>query len=117
MRQSFKIDETWVRQPINLDNNAPSSGFLFRNDTIASCVVYKKVNGSPAPVYISAGGPLPPGQEALIPVPKCKVWFSSSHDTGSMVSSMQGRVKEIDLTGRPEATVMYNKSGLWENQS
>jgi hypothetical protein len=102
---------------VNPDKDAPKAGFLFVNDTVSSCVVYKKVNGKPAPVYLSAGGPLPPGREALVPKSKCKVWFSSAHETSSMVSVFAGRFKEVDFTGTTEASVWYTSGGLWANSA
>lgn len=113
--QAFRIDDTWVTQPANPDKAAPKAGFVFVNDTISSCVVYKKVNGRPAPVYLSAAGPLPPGQELLVPKAKCKVWFSSAHETSSMVSTFAGRAKEVDFTGQTEVSVWYTSEGLWAN--
>src|SRR5512140_2005521 len=92
---------------------ATQDGFLFNNKTISSCVVYKKIQGRSAPVYISADGPLPPGKEPLIPKPKCKVWFSSKYDGSSMVSSSLRDAKEIDLTGNTAADVWYTERGLW----
>lgn len=113
--QSYAIDDTWTTKPVNPDKQAPKKGFLFNNDTIASCVVYKIIQGKSTPVYISAGGPLPPGQEVLIPKAKCKVWFSSVHSTASMISNFTGRAKEVDLTGQTEVSVWYTGGGLWAN--
>ncbi|KAF4461186.1 hypothetical protein FALBO_12012 [Fusarium albosuccineum] len=113
--QSCTIDDSWTKPLVKPDPQAPKKGFLFRNETIASCVIYKEVMGKPAPVYISATGPLPPGDEFLVPVAQCKVWFSAVHETSSMISAFAGKAKEIDLTNKAETEVWYNEFGQWSN--
>ncbi|KAK3319433.1 hypothetical protein B0H66DRAFT_624249 [Apodospora peruviana] len=117
--QSFSVDDSWTTQPASPDERAPrGDGFLFKNHTrAAACVAYKVVQGRSTPVYISPDGPLPRGQEFLVPRPKCKVWFSLWHGTESMVASKSfaGEDKEVDLTGNPNAEVWYTESGRWSN--
>lgn len=54
----YELPEIWVDSKPNHDKDAPSTGFRFRNKTLASAVVYKKVNGS-VPIYLSKARPLP----------------------------------------------------------
>ncbi|KAF4461187.1 hypothetical protein FALBO_12013 [Fusarium albosuccineum] len=116
--QSYTNKDNKVAGPINHDIEAPENGFLFKNDTVASCVVYAKIGGkpSPSPIYISNGGPLPPQTETLKPLTRCKVWYSPLHDTSDMVSSFSGRFLDIDLTGANSVMVEYNIEGNWVSQ-
>ena len=111
--QTFPIDDSWVTKPVNNDKQAPKAGFRFQNGTIASAVVYKKVQGVPTAVYFSALGPLPPGTEDLEPKAKARIWFSAHHETGSLVSNFTSVPIDLDLTGKTQASVMYDANGMW----
>jgi hypothetical protein len=71
-------------QPKNLTNGfigggGPENGFEFINQaSAAAAVVYKKVEGSWSPVYVSQDAPLPPGTETLIPIVSAAIWFANN---------------------------------------
>ncbi|KAI0127171.1 hypothetical protein BJ170DRAFT_364547 [Xylariales sp. AK1849] len=113
--QTYEVDSSWTTLPPNPDAKAPKAGFRFRNKTKSSAVVYKIVNGSRKAAYFSSAGPLPPGTEDLTPKAKCRVWFSSNHDTESMISDFNGDEKSVDLTGKTSAEVWFTADGLWAN--
>jgi hypothetical protein len=104
----------WTDQVPNADPHAPQAGFMFINKTpAASAVVYKEINGVPAPIYVSAAGPLPPGREALIPKTAIGVWFQVAADTGTMISEFDTDMLTIDYTGTTTHSIAYSSDGVW----
>ena len=79
----------------------------------ASCVVYKKINGQAAPIYLSAAGPLPPGKEVLTPKTTMGVWFQAASDTGTMISEFDTDLLTVDYTGTTNHTISYSADGVW----
>lgn len=112
--QSYTQPADWTTGSVNDDSNAPSAGFRFINKTSgAAAVLYKKINGLNSPIYFSANAPLPPGAEEFTPVNKVAVWFSSTVTTSTLISNFQGKVQEVDFTGRKEVAVEYSGTGAW----
>ena len=111
--QTLTIDDTWETKPVNDDKEAPKAGFRFENGTIASAVVYKKVNGVPTAVYFSALGPLLLGIEDLEPKARARIWFSAHHETGSLVSKYASTPVDVNFTGKTQASVRFEANGVW----
>lgn len=96
------------------DNNAPNTGFSFINKADgAAAVVYKKVLGKWAPIYLSEKAPLPPGTERLIPKLTCAVWFSADVETDSMISEFATDPLMLDMTYNQsrKAQASYSRAG------
>ncbi|KAH8689223.1 hypothetical protein GQ44DRAFT_780672 [Phaeosphaeriaceae sp. PMI808] len=112
--ETYQLPRDWTDTTPNLDPHAPQAGFLFVNKTpAASAVVYKKVNGSIAPIYVSAAGPLPPGKESLTPKLSVGVWFQAGSETGTMISDFDTDMLTVDFTGVTEHTIEYSTDGTW----
>ena len=117
---SYEQPADWTNGNVNSDPNAPANGFNFINKTkAAAAVVYKKVQGSWAPVYVSQKAPLGPGKEILIPKICCAIWFAVDADTSNMVSSYTTDPINLDLTDNEsgKAIVSYNQDGAWTTVS
>lgn len=98
------------------DPKAPKSGFNFINQANgAAAVVYKKVLGKWAPIYLSEKAPLPPGTERLIPKLTCAVWFSADVETDSMISEFDTVALTLDMTNNQarRAEASYTKKDGW----
>ena len=64
--QKYTLPSDFTNGVVNNDPNAPKTGFLFQNKAAsAAAVVFKKVRGEFAPIYMSQKAPLPPGTETL----------------------------------------------------
>ncbi len=112
--ESYVLPADWTDQVPNIDAHAPQDGFLFWNKTpAASAVVFKKVNGVPAPIYISAAGPLPPGKELLTPKSTAGVWFQAASDSGTMISEFDTDMLTVQYDGTTTHTVSYSAQGVW----
>jgi hypothetical protein len=100
-----------------IGSGGPANGFNFINEaSAAAAVVYKKVEGSWAPVYVSKNAPLPPGTETLIPVVQVAVWFASSAKTANMISIFGSNSCTIDMTQNQSHTaeIEYTQDGHWK---
>jgi len=112
-------------QPADFTNgtitpSGPENGFNFVNKASqAAAVVYKKVEGAWAPIYVSKKAPLPPGTEKLIPVVTCAVWFSAEAEASYMISEFNGEPWSIDLTHNEshKAVVNYSEDAVWSTVS
>ena len=113
--QTFELPATWIDVKPNPDAQAPSAGFRFHNHVTASAIVYKKVNGSITPIYLSEAGPLPPGHEDLTPKAMVAVWFSADAETQTMISDYDTDPMYVDLTGQTSAAIKYDNTGAWDN--
>ncbi|KXJ87997.1 hypothetical protein Micbo1qcDRAFT_207749 [Microdochium bolleyi] len=98
-----------------LSDRAPEASFVFNTKRIsAAAVLYKKVNGSFKPIYVSHIGALPPQSwETLTPKLKVYVWFSSEYEDATMIDQLEVQCKEIDMTGRTTAVIRYDADGNW----
>jgi hypothetical protein len=112
--QSYTLPIDWTNSVPATDPKAPSAGFLFINKTpAASAVIYKKMNGAFAPVYISAAGPLPPGKESLTPRTTTAIWFQKASDTGTMISDYSTDPIYVEFVSTTTHSVSYNLAGAW----
>lgn len=50
----------------------------------------------------------------MTPKQTCKVFFADRVSAGHSIDDFEGKPVEIDLTGKTEATIKYNKKGDWE---
>ncbi|KAI9727457.1 MAG: hypothetical protein M1828_006399 [Chrysothrix sp. TS-e1954] len=110
--QCYEQPADWTNGNTNSDPNAPKAGFSFINKTkAAAAVVYKKVQGAWAPIYVSQKAPLAPGTEMLVPKVCCAIWFAADADTSNMISTFATNPIKLDLTGNSsgKAQVTYNR--------
>jgi hypothetical protein len=109
---------------VKSDSRAPEMGFHFVHlvhETTASVVLYKKVNNDITPIYISDSGPLPWGQEDLLPKLKCRLWFVTK-DVSTAEKSMlievagfsKSQVVELSpLLTTNAVTANFTAEGTW----
>ncbi|KAM0425138.1 hypothetical protein ACHAPT_009699 [Fusarium lateritium] len=94
-QQGYTLSEVWTNEIINDDPSVPEKSFRLANRTLAAFVVlYKRVDGQLAPIYFSAMGPLPQGNEDLIHTNKVAV-------------------KQVGMTGKTDVTLQYSGPEGW----
>ncbi len=112
--ESYILPADWTDTVPNIDPHTPQDGFTFVNKTpAASAVIYKKLNGGPSPIYISAAGPLPPGKEQLTPKTTMGVWFQAASDSGTMISEFDTDMLSVEYQGTTVHTISYSSEGVW----
>ncbi|KAI8667003.1 hypothetical protein NCS56_00835300 [Fusarium sp. Ph1] len=112
--QSYTLPKDFTDGPINDDSSAPKDGIRFVNKTsAAAAVLFKRINGQNAPIYISAMAPLPPGVEDITPLSRVAVWFQNEAQTSMMISNLPGGSREMEMSFLTEATLEYTGSGSW----
>ncbi|EEU39377.1 uncharacterized protein NECHADRAFT_81493 [Fusarium vanettenii 77-13-4] len=112
--QSYTLPQDFTDGPINDDSSAPKDGIRFVNRTgAAAAVLFKRINGQNAPIYISANAPLPPGTEDITPLSRVAVWFQNEAQTSMMISNLPGGSREMEMSFMTEATLEYTGSGSW----
>ncbi|KAJ4243988.1 hypothetical protein NW757_010920 [Fusarium falciforme] len=112
--QSYTLPQDFTDGTVNDDSSAPKDGIRFVNETRgAAAILYKKINGQHAPIYISAMAPLPQGTEDITPLSRVAVWFQNEAQTSMMISNLPGGSREMEMSFLTEATLEYTGSGSW----
>ncbi|KAM6525282.1 hypothetical protein FALCPG4_010840 [Fusarium falciforme] len=112
--QSYTLPQDFTDGTVNDDSSAPKDGIRFVNETRgAAAILYKKINGQHAPIYISAMAPLPQGTEDITPLSRVAVWFQNEAQTSMMISNLPGGSREMEMSFLTEATLEYTGSGNW----
>lgn len=112
--QSYTLPEDFTDGTVKDDSSAPKDGIRFVNETRgAAAILYEKINGQHAPIYISSMAPLPKGTEDITPLSRVVVWFQHEAETSMMISNLPGGTKEMELSFTTEATLEYTGSGSW----
>jgi hypothetical protein len=123
--QQYTLRADWSGGEVNSSTDAPDNGFIFTipRNTQATGILFKPVSdgsGSTnmAPFYVSANGPLPQGDETLIPIITAQIWFQSITQTSTMWDGFKGQVWKVTYpvtSGLKNLTVNYNSIGNWGN--
>jgi hypothetical protein len=112
--ESYTQNRDWTDGRVQSDPNAPQDGFLFRNETnSASCILYKRINDRPTPIYFSEPGALPQGSQALVPKSSCKISFERMAEIGMLVGNSSGPALQVDFKGATTRTVKFDAQGNW----
>ncbi|KAI8666242.1 hypothetical protein NCS57_00848500 [Fusarium keratoplasticum] len=112
--QSYTLPQDFTDGTVNDDSSAPKDGIRFVNETRgAAAILYKKINGQHAPIYISAMAPLPQGTEDITPLSRVAVWFQSEAETSMMISNLPRGSREMEMSFMTEVTLEYTGSGSW----
>ncbi|KAI8717509.1 hypothetical protein NCS52_00827000 [Fusarium sp. LHS14.1] len=112
--QSYTLNQDFTDGPVGDDPSAPQDGVRFVNKAkMAAAVLFKKINGQNAPIYISANAPLPPGTEDITPLSRVAVWFQNEAQTSMMISNLPPNSREMEMSFMTEATLQYTGSGSW----
>ncbi|KAJ4319548.1 hypothetical protein N0V84_006278 [Fusarium piperis] len=112
--QTYTLPQDFTNGTVNNDPSAPQDGFRFFNEAgSAAAIIYKRINGQNAPIYISAMAPLPPGTEDITPLSRVAVWFQRDVETSVMVSELHGASREMEMSWMTEANLEYTGSGVW----
>lgn len=123
--EHYALNADWSGGNINSDPNAPKNGFIFiiPPGDKATAVLYKPV-ASPgslptmAPFYISANGPLPAGEEILIPIITAQVWWQSISQSATMWDGFVGSTWTVvypTTSATFAETVYFDNNGNWGN--
>jgi hypothetical protein len=112
--QSYTLTPDWEG---SVNEGGPRDGIRFNNQADrASAIVYRTINGSRAPIYFSSHQ-LPQGSSQEIkPVNRVAVWFQRDGKTGTMIDGPGQQSIEIDMSGRTNATVVFNDDMRWSLQ-
>jgi hypothetical protein len=125
--QHYALAKDWSGGDVDNDPNAPDNGFLFTipKGNKATGVIYKPVASSASggslsmqPFYVSANGPLPAGNETLIPIITAQVWFQSITQSSTMWDGYSGEVMKVTypiVSPIFMKEVNFNASGSWGN--
>ncbi|KAH7213294.1 uncharacterized protein BKA55DRAFT_697800 [Fusarium redolens] len=112
--QTYTLTPDWQG---SVDDGGPQGGIRFNNKADrASPIVYRTINGSRAPIYFGSMQ-LPRGSSQEIkPNNRVTVWFQRDGETGTMIDGIDGQNIEIDMSGRTNATVVFNDDFTWSLQ-
>jgi hypothetical protein len=102
---------------VNVGPNASRSGFRFNNEAReAAAVLFKSVNGRPAPIYINRNVPLPRGSEKLVPRRTVAVWFAKrwEGETGTLIEGFGGPSIVVDMSNNQSRKAKVAYDGNWE---
>ncbi|KAL2682949.1 hypothetical protein Neosp_007410 [[Neocosmospora] mangrovei] len=112
--QSYTLNHDFTDGAVGDDSSAPKDGIRFINKaSMAAAVLFKRINGQNAPIYISANAPLPPGAEDITPLSRVAVWFQNEAQTSMMISNLPPNSREMEMSFMTEATLQYTGSGSW----
>ncbi|KAI0967057.1 hypothetical protein F4678DRAFT_258134 [Xylaria arbuscula] len=115
--ETYTLPVTWQNGEVEPEQH-PSSGFMMVNQTTdrASAIVFKIVDGEPAPFYISAV-PIQPGSSELItPKSTVNLWFEKYAETGTMVSKNPTNSSVFDFRGVTAKTLHYDECEFKEGE-
>ena len=118
--EAFTLSRDGFSTTVEPNSGAPHNGFLFINQSgPAACILYQNFQGQPTPIYTSAAGLLPPGQEALEATQQVNLWFQSGDaEPGTSVSDeYKSNNIVVDFVNKTSQTVQYTAQGSWVIQS
>ncbi|KAJ4256817.1 hypothetical protein NW762_008913 [Fusarium torreyae] len=117
---SIRLGQTYTLTPDwqgSINDGGPQGGIRFNNQADrASPIVYRTINGRKTPIYFGSMQLPRGGSQEIKPNNKVAVWFQRDGQSGTMIDGIHGQSIEIDMSGRTDATVVFNDDFTWSLQ-
>ncbi|OAA34537.1 hypothetical protein NOR_08403 [Metarhizium rileyi] len=101
-QQTYTLPSDWTDGNVSPNGKLDPGSYSFANNTDgeASAVIYKPINGQPAPFYVSQSPVFSKGTETLTPKLFVALWFQKNATTKTMISLSSSQISEFNFTGR-----------------
>ncbi|KAF5710352.1 hypothetical protein FMUND_9554 [Fusarium mundagurra] len=97
----------------SVKNGGSQGAIQFNNQADrASPILYRNMGSSKVPFYVGSQD----SSQVIQPNHKVAVWFQTHAGDGMMISRIDAPNIEIDMSGRTNATAVYNEDSTWSLQ-
>ncbi|KAI6772956.1 hypothetical protein HG530_003914 [Fusarium avenaceum] len=112
--QSYTLAPNWED---SVTEDGPRDGIRFNNEASqASVIVYRTINGSKAPIYISSNKLRPGSSQEIKLSNRVAVWYQHDGQTGTMIDGPGQLATQFDMSGRTQATLVFTEDREWSLQ-